>query len=256
MSQLTVEPVACLTDNYAYLVRDAASGLCAVVDPSEPGPVRKALAARGLKLTHILNTHHHFDHTGGNLALKDEFRAEIVGPAKDRDRIPGIDLGVTEDAPWRFGSRAVRILEIPAHTRAHIAFVFADDQAVFTGDTLFAMGCGRLFEGTPEMMSNSLSKLMRLPDDTRVYCGHEYTLNNGRFALMLEPGNADLQTRMTEVQELRARNAPTIPSTIGLEKRTNPFVRPESAEIRRTLNMAGATSVEVFAEMRRRKDAF
>jgi len=147
-------------------------------------------------------------------------------------------------------------LEIPAHTRAHIAFVFADDQAVFTGDTLFAMGCGRLFEGTPEMMSNSLSKLMRLPDDTRVYCGHEYTLNNGRFALMLEPGNADLQTRMTEVQELRARNAPTIPSTIGLEKRTNPFVRPESAEIRRTLNMAGATSVEVFAEMRRRKDAF
>jgi hydroxyacylglutathione hydrolase len=227
-----------------------------VVDPSEPGPVRKALAARGLKLTHILNTHHHFDHTGGNLALKDEFRAEIVGPAKDRDRIPGIDLGVTEDAPWRFGSRAVRILEIPAHTRAHIAFVFADDQAVFTGDTLFAMGCGRLFEGTPEMMSNSLSKLMRLPDDTRVYCGHEYTFNNGRFALMLEPGNADLQTRMSEVQELRARNVPTIPSTIGLEKRTNPFVRPESAEIRRTLNMANTTSVDVFAEMRRRKDAF
>ncbi|MGD0865127.1 MAG: hydroxyacylglutathione hydrolase [Rhizomicrobium sp.] len=256
MTKLAIEPIACLRDNYAYLIHSPDDGLCAVVDPSEPGPVRKALAARGLKLTHILNTHHHFDHTGGNLALKDEFRAEIVGPAKDRDRIPGIDLGVTEDAPWRFGSRAVRILEIPAHTRAHIAFVFADDQAVFTGDTLFAMGCGRLFEGTPEMMSNSLSKLMRLPDDTRVYCGHEYTLNNGRFALMLEPGNADLQTRMSEVQELRARNVPTIPSTIGLEKRTNPFVRPESAEIRRTLNMAGATSVEVFAEMRRRKDAF
>jgi hydroxyacylglutathione hydrolase len=254
MTQLAIEPVACLSDNYAYLIHSPDDGLCAVVDPSEPGPVRKALA--GVKLTHILNTHHHFDHTGGNLALKEAFGAQIVGPAKDRERIPGMDVGVTEDAPWQFGSRLVRILEIPAHTRAHIAFVFDDDAAVFTGDTLFAMGCGRLFEGTPDMMWNSLSKLMRLPDDMRVYCGHEYTLNNGRFALTLEPGNGDLLARMTEVQALRAKSAPTIPSTIGLEKRTNPFVRPDSAEIRRTLTMTGATDVEVFAEMRRRKDTF
>lgn len=256
MTVLAIAPVACLSDNYAYLIHSPDDALCAVVDPSEPGPVREALAARGLALTHILNTHHHFDHTGGNLALKEEFGAEIVGPAKDRERIPGMDTGVTEDAPWQFGSRSVRILEIPAHTRAHIAFVFGDDNAVFTGDTLFAMGCGRLFEGTPDMMWNSLSKLMCLSDDMRVYCGHEYTLNNGRFALTLEPGNADLQTRMNDVRALRAENTPTIPSTIGLERRTNPFVRPGSAEIRRTLTMPAASDVEVFAEMRRRKDAF
>ena len=203
-----------------------------MVDPSEPGPVKQALSRRGWRLTHILNTHHHFDHTGGNIPLKEEFGAEIVGPGKDRDRIPGIDTGVDETTPWRFGSHGARILEIPAHTRAHIAFAFEADGAVFTGDTLFAMGCGRLFEGTPEMMWTSLSKLMRLEDDTRVYCGHEYTLNNGRFALTLEPGNQALQTRMAEVETVRARKEPTIPSTIGLEKATNPFLRPSSAEIR------------------------
>ncbi len=254
MAALDIELVACLTDNYAYLVHDAEAGLCAVVDPSEPLPVKKALAARGWKLTHILNTHHHIDHTGGNLALKEEFGAQIVGPAKGRERIPGIDVGVDESAPWHFGKRAMRVLEIPAHTRAHIAFV-ADD-AAFTGDTLFAMGCGRLFEGTPQMMWTSLSKLMTLPDATRVYCGHEYTLSNGRFALTLEPGNKDLQARQREVEAARAKNIPTIPSTIGLEKKTNPFLRPDSAEIRRTLSLQDASDVEVFAEIRKRKDSF
>src|ERR1700733_9555774 len=199
MAKLEISLVPCLSDNYAYLLHAPDDGLCAIVDPSEPGPVKAALAARGLKLTHILNTHHHFDHTGGNLPLKGEFGAEIVGPEKDRERIPGIDVGIGEETNWKFGSRAVRVLEIPAHTRAHIAFVFDDDDAVFTGDTLFAMGCGRLFEGTPEMMWTSLSKLMRLPDSMRVYCGHEYTLNNGRFALTLEPNNSELKARMTEV---------------------------------------------------------
>jgi hydroxyacylglutathione hydrolase len=253
---LAIELVACLTDNYAYLLHDPADGLCAVVDPSEPGPVKRALEQRGWTLTHILNTHHHFDHTGGNIPLKQEFGAQIVGPAKDRDRIPGIDIGVDETAPWRFGSHVARILEIPAHTRAHIAFAFNDDAAVFTGDTLFAMGCGRLFEGTPQMMWTSLSKLMRLDDEMRVYCGHEYTLNNGRFALTLEPGNQALQARMAEVETLRARNAPTIPSTIEREKATNPFLRPGSADIRRALGMERDNDVAVFAEMRRRKDAF
>ena len=256
MTALEISLVPCLSDNYAYLVNAPGEGICAIVDPSEPGPVKQALAARGLKLTHILNTHHHFDHTGGNLPLKEEFGALVVGPEKDRDRIPGIDIGVTEAAPWAFGSRSVRILEIPAHTRAHIAFVFDSDDAVFTGDTLFAMGCGRLFEGTPEMMWTSLSKLVRLPDSTRVYCGHEYTLNNGRFALTLEPDNADLVSRMKDVTEARAGNEPTIPSTIGLEKKTNPFLRPNSPEIRRTLDMTGASDVDVFGEMRKRKDSF
>jgi|SRR5580704_5137043 hydroxyacylglutathione hydrolase len=256
MTRLQIELVPCLSDNYAYLIHDADDEFCAIVDPSEPAPVCAALDRHGLRLTHILNTHHHFDHTGGNIALKEEFDAEVVGPEKDRDRIPGIDVGVSEDAPFLLGSHKARILEIPAHTRAHIAFAFEDDAAVFTGDTLFAMGCGRLFEGTPAMMWTSLSKLMRLDGRTAVYCGHEYTLNNGRFALALEPDNEDLQSRMAEVQQLRAKSAPTIPSTIDLEKRTNPFLRPNSPEIRRMLNMQGASEVEVFAEMRRRKDAF
>ena len=254
MSQIEIELVPCLSDNYAYLVRDADAGLCAVVDPSEPEPVKKALAKHGWGLTHILNTHHHFDHTGGNVALKEAFGAKVVGPGKDADRIPAIDEGVDESTNWRFGPHSVRVLEIPAHTRAHIAFVLGD--AAFTGDTLFAMGCGRLFEGTPDMMWSSLSKLMKLPDSTRVFCGHEYTLNNGRFALTLEPSNAMLVRRMKDVEAARAKNAPTIPSTIGLEKETNPFLRPDSPEIRKTLGLESANDVAVFAETRKRKDSF
>ncbi len=254
LTALDVELVPCLRDNYAYLISDPAQGVCAVVDPSEPEPVKKALARRGLKLTHILNTHHHFDHTGGNLPLKEATGAEIVGPGKDRDRIPGIDTGVDESTNWRFGSHAVRVLEIPAHTKAHIAFVMGD--LAFTGDTLFAMGCGRLFEGTPAMMWASLSKLAQLAPQTQVYCGHEYTLNNGRFALTLEPKNAALVARMKDVEARRARNETTIPSTIGLEKETNPFLRPQSPEIRRTLGLEEADDVAVFAEMRKRKDSF
>ena len=253
---LAIELVGCLRDNYAYLIYDSVARLCAVVDPSEPVPVKRELARKGWTLTHILNTHHHFDHTGGNVPLKEEFGAQIVGPAKDRARIPGIDVGVDEQTGWRFGSRNVKVLEIPAHTRAHIAFVFEEDKAVFTGDTLFSMGCGRLFEGTPEMMWSSLSKLMRLEDSTRVYCGHEYTLNNGRFAMTLEPDNEDLLARMRNVGELRAKNSPTIPSTIGVEKKTNPFLRPDSPSIRRSLGMDADSDIGVFAEMRRRKDMF
>lgn len=256
MQPLSIELIPCLRDNYAYLVRDESEGLCAVVDPSEAGPVQARLEARGAKLTHVLNTHHHYDHTGGNLRLKEENGAIIVGPAKDRDRIPGIDVGVDESAPWQFGPHKATILEIPAHTRAHIAFFFPDSEAVFTGDTLFAMGCGRLFEGTPAMMWAAMQKLMKLPDDTRVYCGHEYTLANARFAVTVEPGNAELQARLKEAEHLRARDKPTIPSTIGLEKRTNPFMRADSAAIRRTLGMEDANDVDVLGETRKRKDNF
>jgi hydroxyacylglutathione hydrolase len=256
MAALTIELVPCLRDNYAYLLRDADEGICAVVDPSEAAPVKAAVAARGWRLTHVLNTHHHPDHTGGNARLKEEFGVPVIGPGKDRERIPALDTGVDETTPFALGSHRARVLEIPAHTRAHIAFVFDSDDAVFTGDTLFAMGCGRLFEGTPETMWGSLGKLMALPDSMGVYCGHEYTLNNGRFALTLEPGNHALTARMRDVENCRAEGAPTIPSTIGLEKKTNPFLRPNSAEIRRTLNMVHASDVEVFAEMRSRKDRF
>src|SRR5262245_3949859 len=256
MANLEIELVPCLKDNYAYLVFDRAEGVCGVVDASEAEPVKRALEARGLKLTHILSTHHHMDHVGGNLALKQAYGVQVVGAAKDAARIPGIDVGLQEGDTFSLGSHVARVLEIPAHTSQHIAFWFEADRAVFTGDTLFAMGCGRLFEGTPEMMWSSLSKLMRLPDDARIYCGHEYTEANGRFALTVEPDNADLKRRMDEVKRTRAEGLPTIPSTMGLEKKTNPFLRAQSPEIRRVLELNDASNVDVFAETRRRKDKF
>jgi hydroxyacylglutathione hydrolase len=247
-----IEIVPCLSDNYAYLVKSGDA--CAVVDPSESAPVRAALARKGWSLTHILNTHHHLDHCGGNLDLKRETGATIVGPGKDADRIPGIDVGVDEASGWQFDGRKVKVLEVPAHTRGAITFVI--DGNAFTGDTLFLMGCGRLFEGDPQMMWTSLSKLMTLPDETKIFCGHEYTQSNGRFALTLEPGNQALRQRMEDVQAVRARKAPTVPATMGLEKQTNPFLRPDSAEIRKSLGMEGAPTVAVFGEIRARKDKF
>ena len=247
-----IEIVPCLSDNYAYLVKSGTA--CAVVDPSEATPVRAALARKGWALTHILNTHHHLDHCGGNLDLKRETGATIVGPGKDADRIPGIDVGVDEASGWEFDGRKVQVLEVPAHTRGAITFVI--DGNAFTGDTLFLMGCGRLFEGDPQMMWTSLSKLMTLPDETRIFCGHEYTQSNGRFALTLEPSNQALRKRMEEVQAMRASNAPTVPATLGLEKQTNPFLRPDSAEIRKSLGMEGASTVAAFGEIRARKDKF
>ncbi len=253
---LEIEPVLCLRDNYAWLTYDRSEGVTAIVDPSEAEPVSRALARRELKLTHILNTHHHPDHVGGNLALKAEFGATIIGPGKDAARIPGIDIGVMEGETCRVGAHAAKVLEIPAHTRGHIAFWFEGDSTVFTGDTLFAMGCGRLFEGDPPTMWASLSKLMRLPDGTRIYCGHEYTEANGRFALTVEPGNPDLNDRMVDVRSARAKGLPTLPTTMALEKKTNPFLRAHSPEIRKILGLESANDVDVFAETRRRKDVF
>jgi hydroxyacylglutathione hydrolase len=244
--------VPCLKDNYAYLVK--AGDSCAVVDPSEPEPVRQALARRGWRLSHILNTHHHPDHTGGNLALKAAFGAEVVGPAKDAARIPGLDVGVTETSGWSFAGHDVPVLEVPGHTRGAITFVIAGN--AFTGDTLFTLGCGRLFEGDPETMWSSLSKLMRLPPETKIYCGHEYTQSNGRFALTLEAGNPALAARMTGVAAARARGEATVPSTLALEIATNPFLRPASPEIRQSLGLEKADDVAVFGEIRRRKDNF
>jgi len=247
-----IEVVPCLSDNYAYLIKSGDQ--CAVVDPSEAAPVRAALAKMGWKLTHILNTHHHLDHTGGNLTLKQETGATVVGPGKDADRIPGLDIGVDETSGWAFDGRKVQVLEVPAHTKGAITFVI--DGNAFTGDTLFVMGCGRLFEGDPQMMWTSLSKLMKLPDDTKVWCGHEYTQSNGRFALTLEPDNADLTARMDGVNAARAKGLATVPSTMGAEKKTNPFLRPDSAEIRKSLGMEEASNVAVFGEIRARKDNF
>lgn len=253
---LQIEQIPCLSDNYVYLVHEPAQGLTAVVDPAETAPVLAALAAHGWRLTHILNTHHHYDHVGGNLELKAATGCKIVGPRADRERIPGIDEEVADGDTYAFGARTAKVFDVPGHTRGHIAYWFGEDAALFCGDTLFALGCGRLFEGTPVQMWDSLSKLRALPGDTRVYCAHEYTQSNGRFALSVEPGNAALVARMQEVDRRRAANEPTVPSRLAEELATNPFLRPDSAEIQRTVGLVGAPLAEVFGATRARKDTF
>lgn len=253
---LVVHMFPCLQDNYGYLVHDPETGATASIDTPDAAAIDAALAERGWRLTHILNTHHHFDHAGGNEALKARWGCTIVGAANDAARIPGIDSGVAEGDTVTLGHARARVLEVPGHTTGHIAYHFADDGIVFVGDTLFALGCGRLFEGTPAQMWQSLGKLMALPDTTTVYCAHEYTQSNARFALSVEPDNAALVARAAAIDTLRAAGKPTVPSTIGLEKATNPFLRAASPELQATVERVGATLVDVFAETRRRKDHF
>jgi len=253
---LEVFQFPCLEDNYGYLVRDPVTGITAAVDTPSAEAIEAALAARGWTLDYVLNTHHHADHAGGNLALKERTGCRIVGARADAARIPGMDVQLAEGETFDLGSRRARVLETPGHTRGHVVYVFDDDGAAFVGDTLFAMGCGRLFEGTPGEMWGSLQKLLALPDATRVYCAHEYTLKNARFALTVEPGNAELVARLAEVERMRANGLPTVPTTIGRERATNPFLRPGSAGLRATLGMPGASDVEVLAETRRRRNAF
>lgn len=256
MSKLEVHQFPCLSDNYGYLIHDSEHGVTAAIDTPEAVPINRALEEKGWTLTHILNTHHHFDHAGGNLALKEKWNCTIVGNREDASRIPGIDVQVADGDTYQFGGHTANIFDVSGHTLGHIAYYFADDSVLFCGDTLFALGCGRLFEGTPEQMWTSLQKLLNLPDDTIVYCAHEYTQANARFALSVEPGNEQLQTRAREIDELRAAGKPTVPSTLALEKATNPFLRPTSENLQETIGLKGAEPVEVFAETRRRKDRF
>lgn len=253
---LEIVQIPALSDNYNYLLHDHESGKTAAVDPSEAAPTLHALQQRGWRLDMILNTHHHGDHVGGNRALQQQFDCEIYGYGPDAARIPGITHRLEEGDTVSVGAATAEVLFVPGHTLGHIAYHFAAEQALFCGDTLFSMGCGRLFEGTPTQMYSSLHRLAALPEGTRVYCAHEYTESNGRFALTLEPRNAALRQRMNTVQALRARGEPTVPSTMGEERATNPFLRSDAEEIRATLHMVDAEAVDVFAEIRRRKDVF
>ena len=253
---LDIRPVPCLRDNYAWLLHDAATRTTAIVDPSEAEPVQKALRETGWRLTHILNTHHHMDHVGGNEALKAASGAVVVGPKADRDRIPAIDVALGEGETYKLGGDEARVFDIPGHTRGHIAFWFPQSHALFCGDTMFAMGCGRLFEGTPAQMWSSLSKLRKLPPETRVYCGHEYTQSNAKFALAVEPDNAALQSRSRQVDTARAKGEPTVPSTLREEVATNPFLRADRPELLKAAGLDGQDPVSAFAEIRRRKDNF
>ncbi len=238
---LEIVRVPVLADNYAWLVHDAVSGETIAVDPGEAPPVIAAADARGWRIAQVWTTHWHPDHTGGNQAMKAQ-GATVTGPAAEAAKIPTLDTGVGEGDTVRLGSHVARVMTVPGHTAGHIAFHFAEDAAIFTGDTLFAMGCGRLFEGTPAEMFANMQRYAALPDDTQVYCGHEYTQSNGRYALVAEPENGAIRDRMVEVDALRARGEATVPTTIGLERATNPFLR--------------AGSAEELGERRRAKDSF
>jgi hydroxyacylglutathione hydrolase len=253
---LQIHQFPCLEDNYGFLVHDPASGYTGCIDTPEVEAIERALQEKGWTLTHIFNTHHHFDHAGGNLELKEKTDAVIVGPRSDNRRIPGMDIQLGNGDDYMFGEQEVLVFETPGHTSGHCIYYFAAAGAVFVGDTIFALGCGRLFEGTPEQMWGSIQKLMALPDETTVYCAHEYTQANAKFALSVEPQNQELVERAAAIDALRADNKPTVPTTIGLERRTNPFMRPTSADLRETIGLIDSTDVEVFAETRQRKDNF
>ncbi len=257
---IEIELLPVMSDNYVFLLFDPATGTSGVVDPGVAEPVLARLSDLGRGLDWILLTHHHADHTGGLPALRRETGARVAYSRGDTGRIPGIesgtDVAVAEGDILTFGEEAVHVLETPGHTRGHVSFWVAGEDAVFCGDTLFALGCGRLFEGTPEQMWRSLSKLAALPPATRVYCGHEYTESNARFALSVDPDNPDLVRRAAEIRTLRSRGEPTVPTTVDLELRTNPFLRVNDPAIRRRLGMEGASEIEVFAELRARKDRF
>ena len=246
----------CLKDNYGVLLHDPSTGATAAIDAPEAAPIEAALAERGWRLTDILVTHHHADHTGGIAELKKKHLCRVVAPRKEATKIQHIDVTVREGDVVQVGSMVGRILETPGHTAGHISYWFKQDKLAFVGDTLFSVGCGRILEGTPEMMWQSLVKIRNLPGDTQLYCGHEYTAANVHFALTVEPKNSALRARAEEVVRLIEKKRPTIPTTIQQEKSYNPFLRADLHSVAGAINMEGANPESVFATIRARKDKF
>lgn len=253
---LEIEQIPVLNDNYIYLIHDTESGDTAAVDPAVSEPVLSVLKQNHWQLSHVLNTHHHSDHVGGNLTLKEHTACKIAGCAADQKRIPGIDIQLSEGDTLKLGTHSIQIISCSGHTNGHIAYYIADADALFCGDTLFAMGCGRLFEGSAKQMQHSLRKFTTLPKNTKVYCAHEYTTTNAQFALTVEPDNKELLDTIERVKQLRSTNQPTVPTTIKQELATNPFLRTDSACIQQTLNMQKASELEIFTELRNRKNVF
>lgn len=246
----------CLSDNFGVLLHDPATGATAAIDAPESAAVEAALKATGWKLTDILVTHHHADHTDGIQALKDKYKCRVVAPAAEAAKIPAVDETVREGDKVKVGNLVSNVIETPGHTLGHIVYWFHADKIVFAADTLFSIGCGRVIEGTPAQMWTSLKKLRDLPDDTQVYCGHEYTAANVKFALTIEPDNAALKARAAEVAQQVAKGEPTIPVTIGAEKNDNPFLRADIPEVAAGIGMAGKPAADVFTEIRARKNKF
>jgi hydroxyacylglutathione hydrolase len=237
---MEIVAVPAFTDNYIWLVHDEVSGETAVVDPGDAAPALAEVRSRGWQVTQVWNTHHHWDHSGGNVAMKEATGCTVSGPAAED--IPARDVALSEGSELRIGGHVGRVIEIPGHTLGHVALVFDDPAIAFVGDTLFAMGCGRLFEGTAEQMHHSLQRLAALPEETALYCGHEYTLANARFAVHAEPANPAIAARLEEVQALRSSGKITLPTSVAQERETNVFVR--------------ATNVQEFARLRAEKDSF
>ena len=238
---MKVEIIKCLQDNYSYLIIDADNNAC-VIDPSESIPVINFIEKNNIKLKFILNTHHHYDHIGGNLELKKKYGLKIIGYSEDKNRIDGIDIFLKNNEIWRSGNFLAKIIHVPGHTSGHICFYFYNDQIIFTGDTLFSLGCGRIFEGTYEEMYNSLSILKKLPHNTKIYCGHEYTLQNSKFCIEHDPENISLKNKIKEIKIKLENSLPTIPSILKDEIECNIFLR--------------AKNVESFSKLRDLKDNF
>ncbi|MCP5072475.1 MAG: hydroxyacylglutathione hydrolase [Rhodobacteraceae bacterium] len=253
---LDIVTVPCLADNYAYLIRDEATGKVAVADVPEAGPILKALGERGWQLDQILITHHHYDHIDGVDEVRKATGAKVVGYAADAGRLPPLDVALDDGETHQLGEETCEVIDVSGHTIGHIAYVFHDALAAFTGDSLMAWGCGRVFEGTMEMMWGSLSKFHALPRAMQIYSGHEYTASNAKFAVTIEPDNPSLHERAAAVTQARAKGEYTVPSGLGLELATNPFLRAGHVKVKTALGMTNATDAEVFAEIRTRKDNF
>ena len=244
----------CLSDNFGYLIHDPVSKATASIDAPEAAPVIKALQREGWHLTDILVTHHHADHVGGIAELKQKYDCRVVAPHDKTAAIPAVDERVKQGDTVKIGTLTARVLETPGHTLDHVSYVFDDERALFAADTLFSIGCGRVFEGTYPMMWESLLKLRALPDNMRLYCGHEYTASNVKFALGIEPNNPALQARARDVEALRAAGKPTIPVLLGDEKKANVFLRADAPEVAAAVGLPGKNAAEVFGELRERKN--
>jgi hydroxyacylglutathione hydrolase len=255
-TSLEIVRIPVLSDNYVWLMREPQSGCVGVVDPAVAGPVLAEADKRDWKITHILNTHHHGDHVGGNREIKEATGCTIVGLGRDKARIPGIDVTVEDGDRYRFGEAEAEVIFVPGHTIGHCAYAFREQRALFCGDTLFALGCGKMFEGTPQQFWTSLDRLRALPDDMRVYCAHEYTQSNARFAVTIETDNRQLMARSAAIDAARARGEATVPSLLGEEKQTNPFLRVDKPSVQKAVGMPGGDPIHVFAEVRHRKDVF